>query len=177
MTVPTNQELVNRWRQEPAPLLPILHAFHERDGYLCEESLQSIAKGLRLPIADLFGTVTFYHHLARTPGGGRAPRVCTGPVCPLRLESPKNLRCPAPGAATNPFRCFEAIRSWWEPPGTGLPSAVLRSHHPTPAEPRSACSPPSASRIAGVSPDTAEPADTRHSGAQSRTWAPRWCSR
>ena len=103
MTVPTNQELVNRWRQEPAPLLPMLHAFHERDGYLSEESLQSIAKGLRLPIADLFGTVTFYHHLARTPGGAQAPRVCTGPVCCLQ-GAPEILRALQPEGAT-PMPC------------------------------------------------------------------------
>jgi NADH-quinone oxidoreductase subunit F len=84
MTVPTNQQLVNRWRGEPAPLLPMLHAFHERDGFLSEHTLREIAKALRIPIADLFGTVTFYHHFAREPGQRNAPRVCTGPVCCLR---------------------------------------------------------------------------------------------
>ncbi|MEK9136495.1 MAG: NAD(P)H-dependent oxidoreductase subunit E, partial [Bacteroidota bacterium] len=62
MTVPTNQELIKRWRDEPAPLLSLLHAFHDRDGFISEEILREVAHGLKIPLADLFGTVTFYHH-------------------------------------------------------------------------------------------------------------------
>ena len=79
----TNQEIIERWRDEPAPLLPILHAFHDRDGFVSDDAIQAIAAGLRTPIADLYGTVTFYHHFARVPGGKDAPRVCTGPICCL----------------------------------------------------------------------------------------------
>ncbi|MEZ4859933.1 MAG: NADH-ubiquinone oxidoreductase-F iron-sulfur binding region domain-containing protein [Caldilineaceae bacterium] len=84
MTAATDQELIERWRNEPAPLLPLLHAFHDRDGYLSETALRAVAAGLRIPLADLYGTVTFYHHFAREAGGLHAPRVCTGPVCSLR---------------------------------------------------------------------------------------------
>ena len=80
----TDRELFDRWLDQPAPLLPVLHAFHERDGYLSEEALRSIAAELRIPIADLFGTVTFYHHFAREPEGRHTPRVCEGPICTLR---------------------------------------------------------------------------------------------
>ena len=83
MATPTNQELIECWRNEPAPLLPLLHAFHDRDGFISEDALRDIAVGLRIPLADLFGTVTFYHHFSRTAPGQSAPRVCTGPVCCL----------------------------------------------------------------------------------------------
>ena len=83
MATPANQELIERWRDEPAPLLPLLHTFHDRDGYISEDTLRDIAVGLRIPLADLFGTVTFYHHFSRTAPGQSAPRVCTGPVCCL----------------------------------------------------------------------------------------------
>jgi NADH-quinone oxidoreductase subunit F len=83
LSSPSHQEIIERWRHEPAPLLPILHAFHDRDGLVSDEAIQAIAAGLRTPIADLFGTVTFYHHFARVPGGKDAPRVCTGPICCL----------------------------------------------------------------------------------------------
>jgi NADH-quinone oxidoreductase subunit F len=84
MSMPTNEELIERWRDQPAPLLGLLHAFHDRDGYLSEEALRATAQALRIPLADLYGTVTFYHHFAREPQGLHAPRVCTGPVCALR---------------------------------------------------------------------------------------------
>ena len=64
----TDNDIFARWKEEPAPLLPILHDFHDRDGYLSAEAIGAVAQGLRIPIADLFGTVTFYHHFAREPG-------------------------------------------------------------------------------------------------------------
>ncbi len=76
-----SEDILAEWQSEPAPLLPILHAFHDRDGYLSDEALRAVSGALRIPLADLYGTVTFYHHFARTPGGREAPRVCTGPVC------------------------------------------------------------------------------------------------
>ena len=80
----TNSDLIAEWHDAPAPLLGLLHAFHDRDGFISEESLRDIAVGLRIPLAELFGTVTFYHHLAREAPGQAAPRVCTGPVCRLQ---------------------------------------------------------------------------------------------
>ena len=61
----SNQALIKRWKDEPAPLLPLLHEFHDRDGYISEEAMHDVASGLRIPLADLYGTVTFYHHFAR----------------------------------------------------------------------------------------------------------------
>jgi len=84
MGVRPNEALIAPWLDEPAPLLPILHAFHDRDGYLSEEALRDTSKALRIPLADLYGTVTFYHHFATAPGGRDAPRVCTGPVCVIK---------------------------------------------------------------------------------------------
>ena len=88
MTKSENQELIDRqlvetWAEQPAPLLGVLHAFHERDGYISETAMRAISKGLRIPLADLFGTVTFYHHFSREADGLQKPRVCTGPVCSL----------------------------------------------------------------------------------------------
>lgn len=79
----TNGELIAYWSEAPAPLLSILHAFHDRDGFISEDVLRDISVGLRIPLAELFGTLTFYHHFAREAPGQNAPRVCTGPVCRL----------------------------------------------------------------------------------------------
>ena len=84
MAAPTNREVIAQWRDEPAPLLALLHAFHDRDGFISEAVLRDIAVGLRIPLAELFGTLTFYHHFARETPGQDAPRVCTGPVCRLQ---------------------------------------------------------------------------------------------
>ena len=81
----SDRSLIETWRGQEAPLLPLLHAFHDRDGYLSESALRAIGRGLRIPLADLYGTVTFYHHFARCAQSTQhAPRVCTGPICRLR---------------------------------------------------------------------------------------------
>ena len=80
---PPDHELTERWKDEPAPLLPMLHAFHDRDGYLSESSIRAVSEALGIPIAELYGTVTFYHHFSREEPGKSAPRVCTGNVCSL----------------------------------------------------------------------------------------------
>ena len=84
MATAANDELIAHWKDAEAPLLPLLHAFHDRDGHLSEEALRDISAGMKIPLAELFGTVTFYHHFARTAPGQKAPRVCTGPVCCLQ---------------------------------------------------------------------------------------------
>ena len=35
--------LVDYWSKEPAPLLPLLHAFHDRDGYLSDDALRVVS--------------------------------------------------------------------------------------------------------------------------------------
>ena len=55
-----DRELIETWQDEPAPLLPLLHAFHDRDGYLAEDSIRAISGGLRIPLAELYTTISFY---------------------------------------------------------------------------------------------------------------------
>jgi NADH-quinone oxidoreductase subunit F len=59
----------------------MLHAFHDRDGTLSESAIRSIAAATKTPLAELYGTVTFYHHLSRGEVTKDTPRVCVGPVC------------------------------------------------------------------------------------------------
>lgn len=109
MTTPTDDEILQRWRGEPAPLLPLLHAFHDRDGHLSDGALRTIAKGLRIPIADLFGTVTFYHHFSRSLPGKNAARVCDGPIC--RMRGCAALSAGLPGSTSMPCagRCDDPV--------------------------------------------------------------------
>lgn len=116
--ISTDQELIDRLRDQPAPLLPLLHAFHDRDGYLTEDALRAISQALRIPLADLYGTITFYHHFAREQARQAAPRVCTGPVCALHgsaalLESLQHLQAtamPCAGRCDDPIPVLQGDR-------------------------------------------------------------------
>ena len=39
----TDAELCQRWKNEPAPLLPLLHAFHDRDQFISDAAIGEIA--------------------------------------------------------------------------------------------------------------------------------------
>ena len=105
MAAPTDAQLLERWKDQPAPLLPVLHAFHERDGCLSEAALRAVSAGLGIPIAELFGTVTFYHHFSRDEGGLDRPRVCTGPVCELQGAGELVAALEASGRRPMPMPC------------------------------------------------------------------------
>jgi NADH:ubiquinone oxidoreductase subunit E len=106
-----DRQLVEEWAGKPAPLLGVLHAFHDRDGYISESAMRAIAAGLRQPLADLFGTVTFYHHFNREADGVNKPRVCTGPVCSLQGGHQCLSALQAQGATSMPCagRCDEPV--------------------------------------------------------------------
>ena len=107
----TNQDLIEQWCNQPAPLLPLLHAFHDRDGFVSETALREISLALKIPLAELFGTVTFYHHFSRQLPGQFAPRVCVGPVCRLRGGEALLDSLAAEGATSMPCagRCDDYI--------------------------------------------------------------------
>ena len=141
MATPTDDDLLDRWKDQPAPLLPLLHAFHERDGCLSEAALRAVSAGLGIPIAELFGTVTFYHHFSREEGGLDRPRVCTGPVCRLQgagelvsaLEASgrRPVPMPCPGRCDLPVPVLHRGTVL-----TGRPSGELeREPSPTPPPP------------------------------------------
>ena len=110
MPATSDRDLIETWQDAPAPLLPLLHAFHDRDGYLAEDSIRAISGGLRIPLAELYTTISFYHHLSTEPGGRDRPRVCTGPVCCLR-DGEGLLAELGEGAAAMPCpgRCDEPV--------------------------------------------------------------------
>ncbi len=142
MSRATNQELLDRWRSEPAPLLPLLHAFHERDGHLSEDAVRAVSTGLRIPVADLFGTVTFYHHFSRDQGGLERPRVCTGPVCrhhgagtvlaELRAEGRNPVAMPCPGRCDAPVPVLQGNSVLTAEPGGVLTSEPSPLPQPPP---------------------------------------------
>ncbi len=111
MPSPSNDDIIARWKDEPCPLLPVLHAFHDRDGHISEEAMRAVSAGLDIPLAELFGTVTFYHHFARGQPGKAAPRVCTGNVCRLNGGGELLASLESEGASAMPCagRCDDMV--------------------------------------------------------------------
>lgn len=69
----------NQYRQDA--LIEILHKAQESFGYLEEEVLLYVARGLKLPLSRVYGVATFYHLFSLKPSGKHTCVVCLGTAC------------------------------------------------------------------------------------------------
>jgi NADH-quinone oxidoreductase E subunit len=74
-----------RYPTTEALLLPVLHiAQREWGGWLPNEAIEAVAAELDLPVAKVYGVVTFYDLYHQKPVGRHRIRVCTNLSCQLR---------------------------------------------------------------------------------------------
>jgi len=62
-------------------LIEVLHAAQDAFGYLEEDVLLHIARGLKLPLSRVYGVATFYHLFSLKPSGAHSCVVCMGTAC------------------------------------------------------------------------------------------------
>lgn len=72
---------MKRQRYAPDTLIEVLHTAQELFGFLKDDLLIYVARGLKLPPSRVFGVATFYHFFSFTPKGEHTCVVCTGTAC------------------------------------------------------------------------------------------------
>jgi bidirectional [NiFe] hydrogenase diaphorase subunit len=72
---------MKRFQYKPDALIEVLHKAQEAFGYLEEDVLLYIARGLKLPLSKVYGTATFYHLFSLKPAGAHTCVVCLGTAC------------------------------------------------------------------------------------------------
>lgn len=77
-------EIINRSKDKPGSLIPILEESQMVLGFLPMPILKIIAKGLKLPLSRVYGVVTFYSFFTMKPRGKYTLRVCLGTACYVR---------------------------------------------------------------------------------------------
>lgn len=70
-----------QYRNEPGPLLQVLHAVQAKLGFIPRPAVPVIAAGLNLSRADVHGAVTFYHYFRQTPPGEHVIQLCQAEAC------------------------------------------------------------------------------------------------
>lgn len=78
------QELLSHYPNKQAPLLMVLHLAQEEFGHVGPEVQAYVAKRLGLPVAFVYGVVTFYTMYRQEPIGKYHLEVCTNLSCELR---------------------------------------------------------------------------------------------
>ena len=74
-------EIVERYKNEETPLMMILEAIQEEYGYIPLEVQELVGSLLNVPVAEIYGVVTFYSFFSLTPKGKYVIGVCLGTAC------------------------------------------------------------------------------------------------
>ena len=73
--------IVARLKDQPGPLLPVLHAVQHELGCIPAEAVQTIAEALNLSRAEVHGVITFYPHFRSAPAGRHVIEICRAESC------------------------------------------------------------------------------------------------
>lgn len=74
-------EVINKHKGQPGAVIPVLHEAQKIYGYLPIEVQTMIAEGLNVPLAEIYGVVTFYAQFSLSPKGKYHIGVCLGTAC------------------------------------------------------------------------------------------------
>ncbi len=75
------KEICARYKDEPSPLMLVLTDVQKEYGYLPLEVQEVISEELNIPVADIYGVVTFYSFFSLQPKGKYVIGVCIGTAC------------------------------------------------------------------------------------------------
>ena len=74
-------EIIDKYRGKPGALIPVLQEAQELVGYLPPVVQRHVARGLKLPVSEVHGVVSFYSFFTMKPKGKHNVRVCLGTAC------------------------------------------------------------------------------------------------
>lgn len=75
---------IEEWKKKPGSLIMMLHRIQEEYGYISREAAEKLAKMIDMPMAKIYGVVTFYHFFKTTKPGKTRLAVCMGTACYLK---------------------------------------------------------------------------------------------
>ncbi len=78
---PKMQEIFSKYDQVKNNLIQILNEVQEYYGYVPERAMLAISDYLKMPMAEIYGVVTFYSRFTLKPKGKYHIAVCLGTAC------------------------------------------------------------------------------------------------
>ena len=108
---------INEWKAVPGSLIMILHKTQETFGYISRSAAEQLSLLTGIPLARIYGVITFYHFFKTTKPGKNKISVCLGTACYLKgsqdlIEEARNILGLSAGGVTedglfsiDPVRC------------------------------------------------------------------------
>jgi NADH-quinone oxidoreductase subunit E len=96
---------IDEWKVKPGSLIMILHKTQEEFGFISRPVAEKLAHLTGIPLARIYGVVSFYHFFKTTKPGKNKVSVCLGTACYLKgggdiIEDARKLLKLAPGGVT-----------------------------------------------------------------------------
>ena len=107
---------IGEWKEKPGNLIMILHRVQECYGYIPREVALEISRLINVPLAKIYGVVTFYHFFKLVKPGKHKIQVCMGTACYLKggedliLEVERTLGLPVNQTTEDGEFSLEAVR-------------------------------------------------------------------
>ena len=81
---PELKAFVTDWKAKPGNLIMVLHQVQQTYGYIPREIAIEVASLLEVPLAKIYGVITFYNFFKLQKAGKYIVQVCLGTACYLR---------------------------------------------------------------------------------------------
>ncbi len=77
----TLQNILSKYEKDKSNLIQILNEVQEHYGYISKKAQLEISKYLDMPMAEVYGVITFYSRFTLKPKGKYNVAVCLGTAC------------------------------------------------------------------------------------------------
>ena len=75
---------IKKWKGKPGNLIMILHRVQEHFGFIPREAAFEVSHLTDVPVAKIYGVITFYHLFKLEKPGDTQIQVCMGTACYLK---------------------------------------------------------------------------------------------
>ncbi|MEM5948461.1 NAD(P)H-dependent oxidoreductase subunit E [Spirochaetia bacterium 38H-sp] len=113
---PELMSFIEEWKDKPGNLIMVLHKTQEKYGYIPRDIALELSRVMDVPLAKIYGVITFYHFFKLKKPGKHRIAVCMGTACFLKggediLKELEELLGVGPNTATDDgLFSFEAVR-------------------------------------------------------------------
>ncbi|MDX9784570.1 MAG: NAD(P)H-dependent oxidoreductase subunit E [Spirochaetia bacterium] len=75
---------IEEWGKKPGGLIMMLHKIQGEFGFIPRQAAEKLSRMVGLPLAKIYGVVTFYHLFKTTKPGKHRMAICMGTACYLK---------------------------------------------------------------------------------------------
>jgi NADH-quinone oxidoreductase subunit E len=75
---------IEEWAKKPGGLIMMLHKIQGEFGFIPRQAAEKLSRMISLPLAKIYGVITFYHLFKTTKPGKHRMAICMGTACYLK---------------------------------------------------------------------------------------------